>query len=308
MPAADLPASFWAGWILVLTAVSLIGLGWLVYSVYFPAPTEAKPGGEESPTWDGNLREGAHPAPMWWFWLMFASLAVSVAYLILYPGFGSYGGALQWSQGGQLAASEAAFERQFGSVRRLIADASLEALQADMALMASARRIYDRECAVCHGYDAKGQASLFPDLTDAEWQWGAAPADIERSIRAGRTAAMVGWETVLGDEGVQRVTDFALALHDGGNAAGLLGEAEYVQFCAACHGADGSGNPMLGAPSLIDGVSLYGSAPEAMLHSIAIGRSGVMPAFEARLDAAQIRLLTAFLMRGAQADAGAAAS
>lgn len=301
MPGADLPAGFWAGWILVLTAVSLIGLCWLVYSVYFPAGIRAKGGDEESPTWDGNLREGAHPAPMWWFWLMFASLVVSVAYLILYPGFGSYGGALQWSQGGQLAASEAAFERQFGSVRRLIADASLEALQADPRLMASASRIYDRECMVCHGHDAKGQARLFPDLTDAEWQWGGEPADIERSIRAGRRAVMVGWEAVLGDEGVRRVTDFALALHDGGNVAGLLGEAEYVQFCAACHGADGSGNAMLGAPSLIDGVSLYGSTQAAMRHSIAVGRSGVMPAFESRLDVAQIRLLTAFLLRNAGA-------
>ena len=308
MPNADLPSDFWAGWIVVLTVASLVGLGWLVYSIYFSNRAAADGDGEETPVWDGNLREGDHPAPMWWFWLMFASLVLSVIYLILYPGLGSYGGALQWSQGGELDASAAAFERKFGSVRRLIATAPLEGLGADGQLMTSAQRIYDRECAVCHGYDAKGQAQLFPNLTDAEWQWGGTAGDIEHSIRAGRMAVMVGWQAVLGDDGVQRLTDYALALHAGGDAAGHAGEAEYLQFCAACHGADGAGNTMLGAPSLIDGVSLYGSSRDALERSIALGRQGVMPAFEARLDDTQIRLLTAFLTRAAAPAADPASS
>ena len=31
----DMPTDFWAGWIATLTITSLIGLGWLIYSVYF---------------------------------------------------------------------------------------------------------------------------------------------------------------------------------------------------------------------------------------------------------------------------------
>ena len=34
----ELPSDFWTGWIATITVVSLIGLGWLVYSVFF-SPT-----------------------------------------------------------------------------------------------------------------------------------------------------------------------------------------------------------------------------------------------------------------------------
>ncbi len=52
---ADLPTGFWAGWIAVVTIVSLIGLGWLVFSVYFSPDTEHEE--TEGPVWDSNLRE-----------------------------------------------------------------------------------------------------------------------------------------------------------------------------------------------------------------------------------------------------------
>jgi hypothetical protein len=37
---ADLPTGFWSGWIAVVTIVSLVGLGWLVFSVYFSRQPE----------------------------------------------------------------------------------------------------------------------------------------------------------------------------------------------------------------------------------------------------------------------------
>lgn len=297
MPSADLPSDFWAGWIALLTVASLIGLGWLVYSVYFSAkaPQQTKDGQDE-PLWDGNLREGSQPPPLWWFWLLFGSLAVSVLYLMLYPGLGSYAGALQWSQGGRLNESMAEFEARFGGARRLVAEASLATLQADPALMASAQRIYDRNCAACHGYDAQGQAQRFPDLTDAEWQWGGSPADIEHSIRQGRQAVMVGWLPVLGEAGVKQLADYVRQWPQG-EPAGHPGKAQYDQFCAACHAPDGRGNPILGAPSLVDQVSLYGDGADAIEVSIASGRNGFMPPFGKRLDDAQVRLLVALLTR-----------
>lgn len=301
MPAADLPSDFWAGWILVVTVVSVVGLAWLIYSVYFGADAAAKGAHAEEPVWDGNLREGAHPAPLWWFWTMFASLAFSVLYLILYPGLGSYAGALRWSQAGDFNDGVTAYEAEYGGIRRLVAVAPLEALRADAALMGAAQRVFDRECAVCHGYDAAGQAALFPNLVDAAWQWGGTPEDIERSIRAGRQAVMVGWQAVLGDAGVERLTELTAALHGAGQAPSPAhpGHADYMQYCAACHGADGGGNPLLGAPSLVDAATLYGADGAAIRHSIAAGRAGEMPAFGVRLDDTQVRLLVAWLTRPA---------
>ena len=287
----ELPPQFWSGWVLVLTVASLGGLAWLVFGVYFGRGREE---GTTSPVWDGNLEEGEHPAPMWWFWLIFVSLVVSVAYLMLYPGLGAFAGALAWSQGGELDERLERFSAEFGPARRMVAEADFEALRADPDFMASARSVYNRNCAACHGDDARGQAALFPDLRDAEWQWGGDAAQIEQTIREGRQAVMVGWLAPLGAEQVDALTDYVLAMPDG-QIDGHPAAQSYAQFCAVCHAADGTGNPLFGAPSLVDGVSLYGDTAEATRHSIAEGRSGVMPSFGDRLDDTQIRLLVAWL-------------
>ena len=291
---ADLPTDFWGGWIAILTSVSFVALGWLIFSIYFSAGDEHEEA--EGPVWDENLREGSNPAPMWWFWLILALMVFSVLYLMLYPGLGSYAGALKWSQGGRLNESITEFDTEFGGIRKLIAEAQLETLQADDSLMSSGQRVFDRSCAVCHGYDAAGQAAHFPDLTDAEWQWGSTPTQIEQSIRGGRNAVMVGWSQVLGDEGVEQVAGYVKQLGKS-DADGHPGQSQYNQLCVACHGIDGSGNAVLGAPSLVDDVWLYGDSDEALQHSIAIGRLGEMPAFGERLDETQIRLLVALLTR-----------
>ncbi len=290
----ELPSEFWSGWVLTLTLASLAGLVWLVFSLYFGGGRDEH---EPSPVWDGNLREGEHPAPLWWFWLIFASLVVSVVYLLLYPGLGAFGGALDWSQGGELRERLGRYETEFGSTRRLIAEANLETLQADPKLMASARRVYNRNCAACHGYDAQGQADLFPNLRDADWQWGGEPAQVEWSIRHGRRAVMVGWLSVVGEETVEHLTDYVRALRLG-ESSGHPGAQPYMLYCGACHGPDGTGNLLLGAPDLTDDASLYGNSPQAIRHSIALGRNGEMPAFGERLDDTQIRLLVAWLTAG----------
>lgn len=288
-----MPPDFWVGWVAVLTVASVVALGWFVVSIYFGSDRAENAEGD-SPVWDGDLREGDQPAPMWWFWLILATLVFSVVYLMLYPGFGSFSGALQWSQGGRLQQSMANWEQKFGARRSELAEASLPSLQADPALMATAERIFARHCAACHGADATGQANLFPSLRDDEWQWGGTVKDIETSIRNGRTAVMVGWAAALGEDGVRQVTDYVLELPRGASAE-HPGKAHYDRLCVACHGVDGSGQPLLGGPSLVNDIHLYGGDAAAIEESIRNGRSGVMPAFGERLDDLQIRLLLAWL-------------
>ena len=230
---SDMPSDFWSGWIIVITLTSLAALAWIIFSIYSSSEDHEE---EAAPVWDGNLREGSNPAPMWWFWFILSLMVISVIYLMLYPGLGSFKGALKWSQGGRLADSQQTYEQEFGGMRQLIAEAQIETLQADDKYMRSAQRVFDRNCAVCHGYDAAGQASLFPDLTDDDWQWGSSPAQIEQSIRDGRNAAMVSWSQILGgDEGVARVAGYVRALGTD-EAAGHPGQAQYNMFCIACHG------------------------------------------------------------------------
>lgn len=296
---SDMPSDFWAGWIVVLTVVSFAGLAWLIFSIYFSVPEGEEH--EESPVWDGNLREGFHPAPLWWFWLILAAMVFSVLYLMLYPGLGSFQGALKWSQGGRLEQSMADYQAEFGGVRKLITEASIETLAADPTLMHSAQRIFDRNCAACHGYDAAGQAAMFPSLIDDDWQWGNSVAQIEQTLRSGRNAVMVGWLPILGGEdGVKRMADYVRVI--GTDAAGGHPAAtQYQMFCSACHGPAGAGNPALGAPNLADDTWLYGNSDAALYETLANGRQGEMPAFGERLDDTQIRLLTAWLLNPPQA-------
>jgi cytochrome c oxidase cbb3-type subunit 3 len=56
-----------------------------------------------------------------------------------------------------------------------------------------------------------------------------------------------------------------------------FGRALFEDNCAACHGRDARGRAALGSPNLVDGNSLYGNDPAAILESILEGRNGVMP-------------------------------
>ena len=293
---ADLPNSFWGGWIVVITLASLGVLVWLIFSVYF-SKSDPK---HVSPIWDESLEEGDHPAPMWWFWMILAALVCTVIYLMLYPGLGTYKGVLKWSQGGRLEQSMTDYEEQFGQLRRRVARMPLTDLHNSELVMDSAQRTFDRACGICHGHEGKGQAQRFPNLVDDDWQWGGSPAQIEHSIRMGRRAAMPGWQAVLGDEGIGRMIGYLKLRSGDGDASTRTNHPAhqpYQQFCAACHGPDGAGNAALGAPNLTDDVSLYGDSVEALTVTLSEGRNGHMPAYDQRLDETQIRILVAWLSR-----------
>jgi len=65
--------------------------------------------------------------------------------------------------------------------------------------------------------------------------------------------------------------------------------------CVACHGADGKGNPALGAPNLADGVWLHGDSIEDIVETIRSGRNGVMPAFRSRMGEENAALVAAWV-------------
>lgn len=291
---AELPSAFWSGWIIVVTLASLAGVAWLTVSVYFSSDSDEE--SEAEPVWDNDLREGTNAPPMWWFWMLLGTLVVSLTYLMLFPGLGSYPGLLNWSQGSRVIESYENYEQRFEELRADIASQSLDELQNDLELMQTAERIYKRECSACHGPDARGQASLFPNLMDVDWQWGGSAEQIEATIRQGRNALMPAWQAVLGDDGVVEVADYVIVLGDD-NAQAHPGKIRFDQTCAACHGVDGSGNALLGAPNLADNTWLYGNDIDVVRTSIAEGRSGIMPSFGDRLDELQIKLLVAMLAR-----------
>lgn len=291
----SMPSDFWSGWIIILTIGSLAGLVWLVFSVYFSRhnATEFK-----SPVWDETLQEGNNPAPMWWFWMILAALVFSVIYLMLYPGLGSYSGALKWSQAGRLDKKLVLYAYEHANTSNEILAASISELQNKTNYMESAKRIFNQNCTACHGMQAQGQAMMFPSLVDDDWQWGKSEAALEQTLRQGRNAVMVGWLSIIGEEGVNQTVEYVKNFNNSDlSPEASKGMALYQQFCIACHGASGEGNQALGAPNLADNIWLYGNSDEQLRHSIAVGRNGIMPAFDKRLSDVQIKLLVAWLSR-----------
>ena len=172
-------------------------------------------------------------------------------------------------------------------------------MAADPAAAAIGHRLYLDNCAACHGADALGnQAVGAPDLTDAEWLYGGDSASVMTSIVDGRNGVMPPLGSVLGPQGVSEVAGYVLSLSGIKVPAEWVdkGKARFDALCVACHGADGHGNPALGAPNLTDATWLYGSDFARVAESIRDGRNGVMPAWRSRLSEDQLRMVAAWVL------------
>lgn len=293
---ADMPTSFWGGWVVVITVVSLAALVWLLFSIYFGS---GKIDEQQHVTWDENLNEGTHAPPLWWFWLIFSAMIITVIYLMLYPGLGTFAGMLKWSQGHRLEESYQKYNDTYSGLREQILALPIADLQQDELLMTSARGVFDRNCAACHGPEGTGMAQHFPNLRDEDWQWGGTAEQIEQTLRNGRRAAMPAWSATLDDTRIAEVIAHLRSLGPDAGAANPAGQQTYTQFCAGCHGPGAQGNSMLGAPNLTDAIWLYGGDDAALSQTLKQGRNGMMPAFGNRLSDVQIRLLIAWLTQTA---------
>jgi cytochrome c oxidase cbb3-type subunit 3 len=286
-------SSFWSWWVIILTTVSFIGTTWILFANRTGPP--ADPEQTTGHAADG-IEEYDNPMPYWWFAMFVLTIVFGVGYLIAYPGMGNFKGLLNWTQHDQWQDSVDAAEEKFGAVRLMYLAMPVEEVAQDAEARKMGQRMFANNCAQCHGSDAKGSYG-FPNLTDGDWLWGASAADIKTSITAGRKAAMPTWGPMLGDDGVRNVTAYVQRLNSRAvnDTHADAGKAQFDMLCAACHGADATGNPMFGAPNLTNGIWLYGGDDDQIMHSIRSGRNGVMPAHQELLSEDKIHLITAYV-------------
>jgi len=285
--------SFWSGWVILLTTLTIVLITW----VLFANRQRERRSGERTTghEYDG-IEELDNPLPAWWFWMFAITIIWGVAYLIVYPGLGNFPGLLGWTQIEQHDREVAAADEKFRAMRDRYLALPVEEIANDPALRKMGQRIFGNNCAQCHGADAKGSYG-FPNLTDDDWIWGGSPDAIKATLINGRKAAMPPWEAILGDKGIAETTAYVLSLNgrDSDPAQVAAGETHFNTYCVACHGADGTGNPALGAPNLTNGIWLYGGSETQISHSLRVGRNGVMPAFEQTLSDDKIHILTAWV-------------
>lgn len=319
--------TFWSWYISLLTIGTLVALLWLLFATR-KSETPDSQDQTLGHAFDG-IEEYDNPLPKWWFMLFLGTLVFSAGYLLLYPGLGNWKGLLPgyqyldaesrtafaseahleeadrtggWTQDKQWEREMARARRDYDPIFARYAANDIPTLAADEQAMKVGARLFGTYCTVCHGSTAKGAAG-FPNLTDDAWRWGGEPEQIKTSIQHGRIGAMPAWGDFLGDAGVRNVSAYVreslarLPVDGRGGAADLaLGAKIYAETCAVCHGGQGEGQPMMGAPALNNAAGwIYGSSASQVQQTVRHGRSGQMPAQEQYLGHDKVHLLAAYV-------------
>jgi len=286
-------SDFWSWYIIILVVINIVGCTALLYFTRNLSGDSAEDGttGHE---YDG-IREYNNPLPRWWLWMFYITIFYSVAYLVVYPGLGKFPGTFGWTSAGQHQEEVAAAKEKFGPIFAKYAKLDIEELVKDENAVTMGQRIFATTCFACHGSDARG-AGGYPNLADNDWLYGSTPADIKYTITNGRTGMMPAHGAILGDT-VKDVTAYVLSLSGRDSSSGdvAIGKEKFGQICFACHGTEGKGNPLMGAPDLTDSVWLYGGSEGIIEQTVTDGRTGVMPAHKDILSAEQIHLVAAYI-------------
>ena len=298
---SDFINGFWDMYVRVLVLVSIAACGLLLWtqSKGAPAPAHGVEVEKMDHVWDETLQEYNNPLPAWWSWLFYITIVFAVVYLALYPGFGSYKGALNWtSHESQYNAEMAQAETTYGPIFEKFAKMDLKAVAANPEAKEIGQRLFLTYCASCHGSDAKG-AKGFPNLTDNDWLYGGEAEQIKTTIQEGRMGMMPPYggnpDAIGGADGAKDVANYVRSLSGLSNDSvrASRGKDKFATVCAACHGPEGKGNPAIGAPNLTDKVWLYGSSEATIVETITKGRTNQMPSWKDFLGEAKVHLLAA---------------
>ncbi|MGR3199777.1 MAG: cytochrome-c oxidase, cbb3-type subunit III [Paracoccus sp. (in: a-proteobacteria)] len=260
--------------------------------------------------WSG-IRELNTPFPRFVLWILIATVLYSVIAWILLPA---------WPLGRDYTRGLLGLDQQEMAEERLrdlatlragwldrFEDPDYAALSEDADLMArampAADRWYQDNCSACHGRDGGGGPG-YPVLSDAHWLWGGAPEDIAMTLQVGinaghpetRWAQMPAFDW-MEDEELSALSDHVAAMPSGEADPDGIAATLFAENCAACHGDDGAGGMMNGAPSLVDDAVIYGQDSKTVMTTLLNGRQGVMPYWSARMSDAEINALSLYVSR-----------
>ena len=315
-------STFWSIWITVITLFVIAACFFLLRAVSknYTGVEEGKSMGHN---FDG-IEELNNPLPKWWSYMFYISIVFALIYLALYPGLGNYKGLLGWTSSNQSigtvngikADSEAAIalakvegrwvqydqevmraDEKYGPIFKAYADTPLDELVNNEEALKVGGRLFLHNCSQCHGSDARGGKG-FPNLTDGDWLYGGELATIKTTIMNGRHGMMPPKGGLpIEDSEIEGLAEYIVKLsgRDHDEALAAQGQGSFMKGCFACHGMDGTGNKMMGAPNLTNNMWLYGGSRGVIQETIKNGRSGVMPAWKNVLGEEKVHVITAYV-------------
>src|SRR5436309_6696949 len=264
--------------------------------------------------WDG-IKELNTPLPRWWILTFYATILWAIGYWIVYPAWplvtGYTTGLFHYSTRASVADDLANLEALRGDKMKILGSTGLADIEKDPALLALARArgktVFADNCAPCHGSGGAG-ARGYPNLNDDDWLWGGSLDQIMQTIefgaRSGHPKAHESAMLAFGKTGVLKNPEIVTVANYVRSLSGLptspgydaaAGKKIFAENCVTCHGDTGKGSQELGAPNLTDKIWLYGSDEATIIETIANGRSGVMPAWDGRLDPSTIKALAVYV-------------
>jgi cytochrome c oxidase cbb3-type subunit 3 len=265
--------------------------------------------------WDG-IKELDNPLPRWWLIIFYGSIAFCVVYWVLMPSWpllnGYTPGVLHYSERAKVMRDVAELEAKRNAESAGLTNASLEKIEKDPTLqtyaLARGQSLFSDNCAPCHGAGGLGGKG-YPNLRAGVWMWGGSLEDIQRTITDGvraddpktRISQMpsFGRDQMLKPEEIDDLTEYVVSLsRRPANPVQVARAAPvFAANCAVCHGPNGTGNQLVGAPNLANGGRqwLYGSDRASIHDQIWNGHGGVMPAWGHRLAANDIKALAVYI-------------
>lgn len=295
---SDFFSDFWSYYI---SFIVLGGIGGCLLLLFMTARVPVEKSGDKTTghVYDEDIVELNNPMPRWWMYLFIITSVFGFSYLALYPGLGTNEGMLGWTSLKQYEEEVEANKQKIAPIYAKYAAMPVEEVAKDESAMAIGERLFMNNCSMCHGSDAHGSKG-FPNLTDNDWLHGGKPENIIQTITNGRNGMMPPMLAAIGGttEDARNVANYVLSLsgakHD--EAAAAIGKTKFAA-CAACHGQNGEGNQMIGAPNLSDDIWLHGFGEAAIMERIKLGKQNQMPAQKERLTKEQIHVLASYVWR-----------
>lgn len=281
----------WSVFIIVLVVGNILAMVWLLLAT--SKPNDLADTDTTGHTWD-DIQELNNPLPRWWLGLFIITIIFGCVYLYLYPGLGNFSGSKEWSQISQFESDREANRQKQNQYFGALTDLPIEELVNNEKAMLTAGRLFANNCSTCHGADGGG-AKGFPNLRDNDWLYGNNPEKIVETITNGRAGAMPNLQ--LSDANIVLLSEYVryLSGQETTDHVKQVGPKRFA-ICAGCHGQDGKGNQVLGAPNLTDDTWLHGSSTAEIQTVLRNGVNGNMPSFSSLLGKTEIKLLAAYVI------------
>lgn len=159
--------------------------------------------------YDG-IRELDNRLPPWWLYGFYITIVFGVIYLWRY----------HVSETAPLSGQEYAIAMRHAEEEKAAylkksannVDETTVTLLSDQGAMIAGKKLFDQNCAACHGMSAEG--TVGPNLTDDYWLHGGSLSDIFKSVKYGwPEKGMRSWKEDLSPSQISQVSSYIKSLH-----------------------------------------------------------------------------------------------